>query len=186
MLLFSQAVASQSINTVRSVTDNFVGLLTDFFVLVVGDHTVKNAEQACEDAPFRENSRVGCTGVALYFFFFICPGILIYRIMMDMFLFTSFMRKSTSELIAISFAIFGARTGAYFKLAQELNHFSNNTITSMFTVVLFMAGFSWTLGQLLFGFNMARNLRVEKDAVHYLKTVGNEVRRPRHERNLYY
>lgn len=141
---------------------------------VLGGSTVHNAQTMCRQVQYSTTmARGACDGIPLYLFFFVLPGIILYAILVDMLLFMGFVRAWTAKTLAGAMALFAARTGAYFKLAAELNDLFNNTLVSMISLLFTMMCFWWVLGHILYGFQVNREILKQQSAIQYLSAVGN-------------
>ncbi|MDP7078634.1 MAG: hypothetical protein QF415_02000 [Candidatus Undinarchaeales archaeon] len=159
-------------NAFEKIADVF----EEFAEAVFGEETFIQARYECnalERSGYIMNG--SCRDFPLMLFFFLIPAILMFAILYDMLLFMGFMRKWTAQVIAFCLAIFAARTGAYFNLAVELTSLFNDTLVAMISLLFTMMIFWWTLGHILYGFNLNRQILHSKNAIQYLSEVGRTI-----------
>lgn len=166
LLLFQTAAADDLTATIE-------GGLDSVFRVFIGGSTIANAQTMCRQVQYSTTmARGACVGIPLYLFFFALPGLILYAILVDMLLFMGFVRAWTARTLGFAMALFAARTGAYFKLATELNDLFNNTLVSMISLLFTMMCFWWVLGHILYGFQINREILRQQSAITYLSAVG--------------
>lgn len=144
--------------------------------VVFGAETFSEAERQCNYLESAGSIMNGsCRKFPLMLFFFMIPAILMFAILYDMLLFMGFVRKWTAQVIAGCMSLFAARTGAYFNLAVELTALFNDTLVAMISLLFTMMIFWWTLGHILYGFNLNRQILHSKNAIAYLTEVGRTI-----------
>jgi hypothetical protein len=129
----------------------------------------------------------GTTGAPIQevIFIYLLPFLLIYFTLYDFIYLMGFFRKRTAQILAVIFALFGARLGVYKQVVDMMGVLLGTGTTGtglwipMLTFVFVIMAFWWVVGQFLWGYKFAvaidKEVKTVNAAIGALDQIGTHM-----------